>query len=162
MQTVYATGNGLRVSPKKAKLVVDQIKKLPPQDAIKMLDFVNKGSAPLLKKLILSAIANAKNNNGLDENTLKFKEILVGRGMVFKRYRAVSRGRAHHILKRTSNIKVVLEGEQTKAQEVHNQEISKVENVSTSRNTEVSNVQDEVKEAKEIKEEKIKVKKEKK
>jgi len=67
-----------------------------------------------LKKTILSAVANAKNNFNLDESSLAFQEINITKGIVFKRYRPVSRGRAHSIKRQTSNIKIVLSGEKTK------------------------------------------------
>ena len=116
---VTATAKYIRISPQKVRLVVDQIKKMPPGQTLKILDFVSKKASFPLKKVIASAIANAKNNFGLDEQTLKFKEIQVTKGSVFKRYQPVARGRVHPILKRTSHIKVVLEGEQKK-------EVSKV------------------------------------
>lgn len=111
---VKAIAKNIRVSPFKVRLVVNQIKKMNPTDAVKMLDFINKAASKPVKKVVLSAIANAKNNNNLDETSLKFSEIQVGHGRAFKRYRPIARGRAHSILKRTSNIKVVLEGEQKK------------------------------------------------
>src|SRR3989344_3097468 len=111
---VTAYAKNVRISPQKVRLVASQIKKMRPQEAIKMLDFIPKGASTVLKKVIASAIANAKNNFNLSEDTLTFKEISVTKGIVFKRYRAVSRGRVHPILKRTSHIKVVLEGEQKK------------------------------------------------
>ena len=120
---VTATARNVRLSPEKVRLVVAQIKKMKPQSAVTILDHVHKSSSPVLKKVIKSALANAKNNFNLDERTLSFKEILVGKGPVSKRYRAVARGRAHAILKRTSHIKVVLEGEKSK-------EVSKVSQVS--------------------------------
>lgn len=113
MQT-HAIAKNIRVSPYKVRLVVDQIKKMPPADAVKMLDFTLKSAAKPVKKVIMSAIANARNNSNLDGNTLRFKEIQVGHGLAFKRYRPISRGRAHSIKKRTSNIRVVLEGSKTK------------------------------------------------
>lgn len=127
---VTATAKNVRVSPQKVKLVVDQIKKMPPQKAITMLPHVNKSAAKPLKKVIGSAIANAKNNFGLDENSLSFKSVLVGKGMVFKRYQPVARGRAHPILKRTSHITIILEGEQEKKVSKVSQvpEVSKAEN----------------------------------
>lgn len=109
---VKATAKYIKISPEKVSLVMDQIKKYPPKDAISILDFVNKSSSPILKKIIKSALANAKNNFGLNEDSLKFKEIFVGKGPMSKRFRPVSRGRAHQILKRTSHITVILEGEQ--------------------------------------------------
>ena len=111
---IAATAKYVRISPEKVRLVVGQIKKMPPASAIKVLNFVPKKAAPILKKVITSAIANAKNNYGLMEDSLVFKEIQVGKGPMFKRYRPVSRGRVHSILKRTSHIRVVLEGEQKK------------------------------------------------
>jgi len=121
---VVAIAKNVRLSPEKVRLLVEQIKKLKPDSAMAILNHVHKSSSPVLKKVIKSAIANAKNNFNLNETTLVFKEILVGKGPVSKRYRAVARGRAHSILKRTSHIKVVLEGEQKKeAREV--QEVRK-------------------------------------
>ncbi len=107
---------------------MDQVKKMTPQKAIQILTFVNKSSSPVLKKLIASALANAKNNYGIDEKDLIFKEILVGNGPMFKRYQPVSRGRAHHILKRTRNIKIVLEskvGQEKVSKSPQAKEISK-------------------------------------
>ncbi len=103
-----ASAKNIRISPEKIRLVVAQIKKMPPQKAIQILGFVNKSPSLPLKKLIASAVANAKNNHGIAEEDLLFKEILVGKGPMYKRYQPVSRGRAHHILKRTSHIKIVL------------------------------------------------------
>jgi len=111
---VSATAKNIRISPKKIRLVVDQIKKMDPAEALSILDFTQKSSSGPLKKIISSAIANARNNFGLEEGSLKFKAIEVGKGPVFKRYRPVSRGRAHAILKRTSHIKVVITGEEKK------------------------------------------------
>lgn len=111
---VTAVAKNIRVSPKKVRLVVDQIKKLSPEEALLILEFIPKSSSKALKKVIKSAIANATNNSNLPASSLKFKEVQVGKGITFKRYRAVSRGRAHSILKTTSHIRVVLEGEQEK------------------------------------------------
>src|SRR3990172_2933453 len=111
---VKAIAKNIRVSPYKARLVVKEIKKMKPNDAVKILGFTQKAASIPLKKVIMSAIANAKNNNNIEENSLMFKEIQVGHGLVFKRYRPISRGRAHDIRKRTSHIRVVLKGEQAK------------------------------------------------
>lgn len=108
---VIAIAKNVRMSPEKARLVVVQIKKMSPIQALGVLNFVPKASAPIIKKVIQSAIANAKHNFNLVPESLVFKEITVGKGPVFKRYRAVARGRAHSILKRTSHIRVVLEDE---------------------------------------------------
>ncbi|MDP2632226.1 MAG: 50S ribosomal protein L22 [Candidatus Curtissbacteria bacterium] len=111
---VVAKANNIRISPEKVRLLVDQIKKMQPSKSMIVLNLVHKSSAEPLVKVIGSAIANAKNNFGLDEQSLTFQSILVGRGPMFKRFQPVARGRAHSILKRTSHITVILEGEQKK------------------------------------------------
>ncbi|KKR58673.1 MAG: 50S ribosomal protein L22 [Candidatus Curtissbacteria bacterium GW2011_GWA1_40_47] len=135
---VTATAKNVRISPEKVRLVVAQIKKLPPKEAVEILNYVSKRSSLPLKKVIASAIANAKNNFDLTENSLTFREISVTKGIVFKRFKAVARGRAHPILKRTSHIKVVLEGEQRK-------EVSKVPEVPEASRGSVSKVSKESK-----------------
>ena len=120
---VVATAKNIRISPQKVRLVVDQIKKLSPANAVKILGHVSQRASLPLKKVIASAIANAQNNFGLNGNTLTIKEITVGKGPSFKRFRPIARGRAHSILKRTSNIRVVLVGEQK--EEVPPKEVSK-------------------------------------
>lgn len=111
---VIAKANNIRVSPQKMRLVVTQIKKMKPAEALSILEFTPQKAAGPLRKAIASAVANAKNNYSLDESTLTFDELSVGRGISFKRFRAISRGRAHSILKQTSNINVILNGEKTK------------------------------------------------
>ena len=111
---VIAIAKNIRISPEKVRLVVAQIKKLPPTEAVQILSYVSKRSSLPLKKVIASAIANAKNNFGLSQENLTFKEISVTKGIVFKRFKAGARGRAHPILKRTSHIKIVLEEAQRK------------------------------------------------
>lgn len=112
MTQVTAIAKNVRISPQKVRLVVDQIRKIKPQQSMLILEHVPQKASGPLKKVIASAIANAQNNYGLDTGSLTFAEINVNKGQVFKRYRAISRGRAHSILKQTSNIKVILEGEQ--------------------------------------------------
>ena len=120
---VTAIAKNVRISPKKVRLVIDQIKNRKPQDAVKILDFANKRSAPAIKKAIMSAIANAKNNYSLNEESLVFKQISASKGLTFKRFRPVSRGRVHHILKRASHLTVVLEGEQKVKKEPESQKV---------------------------------------
>ena len=107
---IKAEAKYIRISPRKARLVVKAIRGLTPQKALDYLKFVNKRAAEPLSKIIQSAIANAKNNFGLKPEKLKFKKIQVGEGPTLKRWRAISRGRAHPIMKRTSHIKIILEG----------------------------------------------------
>ncbi len=126
---VTAIAKNIRVSPQKVRLVVNEIKKMQPSSAVKMLGFTNKGAAKPLKKVVMSAIANATNNNNLDEQSLTFKEIQVGHGLTFKRYRPISRGRVHDIKKRTSHIRVVLEGNEAKSRKVEEKKDQVAKNV---------------------------------
>lgn len=108
MTDVKAISKNIRISPEKMNLLAVQIKKLKPLEAIDVLTMVNKSSAPILKKIIKSAVANAKHNFNLSVTDLFFKEIIVTKGPMFKRYQPVARGRAHHILKRSSHVTVIL------------------------------------------------------
>jgi len=110
MQTneVKASVKNIRIAPEKVTLLVSQVKKMSPLHSVEVLKLVNKSASPVLIKLIKSALANAKNNQGLVESDLIFKEFIVTKGPSFKRFQPVSRGRAHHIMKRTSHINVVL------------------------------------------------------
>ncbi len=112
MQKVSATAKYIKISPQKMRVVADEIKKLSPEEAINVLAFVNKSASPVLVKVIKSALANAQNNSGLTKESLKFNQILISKGPMSKRFRPVSRGRAHQILKRTSHVTIILEGEQ--------------------------------------------------
>ena len=95
------------MSPTKIRPVVDMIKSMAPKEAIEILPHVKKRAATPLRKVILTAVANAK-DQGVDETTLTFKEIQVGEGPRLKRGRPVSRGRWHPYKKRMSHIRVVL------------------------------------------------------
>lgn len=106
-----AEAKNIRISAQKVRKVVSAIKELDPQEAVVNLEFINKRAAEPLKKVIKSAIANATHNFDMNEDNLKFKTIQIGEGPTYKRWRPVSKGRAHQILKRTSHIKVILEEE---------------------------------------------------
>ncbi len=104
-----AKQTNIRISPRKLRLVADSIRQLSPQEALVHLRFLNKSGATPLAKVIRSALANAKTNHGLKPDQLRFKTIMIGKGPTYKRWRAVSRGSAHSIFKRTSHIYVELE-----------------------------------------------------
>lgn len=131
---VKAISNNVRVSPQKVRLVVAQIKKMKPTDAVKVLEFVPQKSAKPLRKAIASAIANAKNNLGLTESSLTFGEINIGKGISFKRYRPISRGRAHSILRQTSNIRIVLTGDKEAKSKTPENTEKKTENTDLAKN----------------------------
>lgn len=97
-----------RQSPRKVRLVADVIRGKKVADALTILMFTPKKAASSVKKVLESAIANAKNNDNLDEKDLYVKEISVDEGVTLKRWRARARGSAARIRKRTSHIVVTL------------------------------------------------------
>lgn len=99
----------IRMTARKVRVVVDAVKDLKPADAITQLEVMNKRAALPVSKVLKQAVANATNNFNLSPSQLKISEILVNEGPTFKRFQAVSRGRAHSILKRSSHVKVILE-----------------------------------------------------
>lgn len=97
-----------RISAQKGRLVADQIRGLPVEQALNVLAFSKKKGAALVKKVLDSAIANAENNEGADIDELKVSTISVDEGPTMKRVRARAKGRAARILKRTSHITVAV------------------------------------------------------
>lgn len=98
-----------RMAAQKMRLVADQVRGLPVEQALNVLTFSNKKAAHLIKKLLESAIANAEHNDGADVDELKISRICVDEGPTMKRWRARARGRAAKILKRTSHVRVTVE-----------------------------------------------------
>jgi len=97
-----------RISPQKARLVADQVRGLPVGRARDVLAFSPKKAAVMLKKLLLSAVANAENNLGADVDDLKVSTVMVDEGPQLKRFMARAKGRGTRIIKRTSHITVVV------------------------------------------------------
>lgn len=104
-----ATTRYIRISPQKARLVIDMIRGRKADDAIKVLTYTRKKAAGLVEKVLKSAVANAKQNPNIDENILYVKEVLVDQGPALKRWRARAQGRAASIKKRMSHITVILD-----------------------------------------------------
>ena len=102
---------GVRISPQKAKVVVDLIRGKSVSEALDILAFTNKFAAEPIAKLVKSAAANATNNYKMDEASLYIKEIWVGPGRTLKRFMPKAKGSASRILKRTSHINVVVSDE---------------------------------------------------
>lgn len=96
-----------RQSPRKVRLIADAIRGKKVDNAVTELSFMPKRAADPVKKLLESAIANAK-NAGISSNVLIVKEISVNEGVTLKRWMPKWRGTAHPIRKRTSHIKIVL------------------------------------------------------
>ena len=99
---------GVRLSAQKGRLVADQIRGLPVGKALDILNFSPKKGAVIIRKVLLSAIANAEHNDGADVDELKVKRILVERGTFLRRFRASSKGRASRIMKPTCHIFVTV------------------------------------------------------
>ena len=105
METV-AKHRQAQISAQKARLVCDQVRGLPVENALNVLTFSNKKAAELVKKVLESAIANAEHNDGADIDELKVSSIYVDEGPTLKRLRARAKGRADRIFKRTCHITV--------------------------------------------------------
>jgi len=123
---IKAEQKNTRQTSRKVRLVVDVIKKMSIVDAINQLAVMNRKSSLLVLKVIRQAVANATNNFGLAVADLEIDNIVVNDGPALKRWRAVSRGRAHTILKRTCHVRVDLKTKkEVKASEI----VKKVEAV---------------------------------
>ena len=99
---------GARISAQKARLVADQVRGLPVGRATNLLAFSDKKAAHVIKKLLLSAVANAENNDGADVAELMVSRIFVDEGPALKRFAARAKGRGTRILKRTCHITVAV------------------------------------------------------
>ncbi|MCP5148319.1 MAG: 50S ribosomal protein L22 [Pseudomonadales bacterium] len=109
---VAAKLKGARISAQKARLVADQVRGMPVEQALNLLEFSTKKAAHIVKKVLDSAIANAENNEGADVDELKVSSIFVDEGMTMKRLRPRAKGRADRIFKRSCHITVkVADGE---------------------------------------------------
>src|SRR6056297_839517 len=108
---VSATAKRLRISPQKARLVVDLVRGQRVSSALDILGFSTQKAAGLVRKVVESAIANAENNEGADIDELKISEIFVNEGLTMKRIKPRAKGRADRIFKRTSHITVTVTDE---------------------------------------------------
>jgi large subunit ribosomal protein L22 len=103
---VAARLKGAQISAQKVRLVADQVRGMPVEEALTLLEFSPKKAAHIVKKVLDSAIANAENNEGADVDELKVSTIFVDEGMTMKRLRPRAKGRADRILKRSCHITV--------------------------------------------------------
>ncbi len=99
---------GARISAQKVRLLADQVRGLEVERADQLLEFSTKKGAHIMRKVLLSAVANAENNQGADIDELKVARIMVDEGPTFKRGRARAKGRYTRILKRTSHITITV------------------------------------------------------
>ena len=99
----------IRISSRKAGIVLDLIRGKSAKQALAILEFTPKAASPVIYKVLKSAIANAVNNQNLDEGSLYVAEAYANPGPTLKRFVARSRGSASPMLKRTCHISVVLD-----------------------------------------------------
>ena len=105
----YAVAKYIRVSPYKVRTVLALIRGKDYREAKAILEHSVNGSALAVKKVLMSAAANAEHNKGMDKNELYVAECYADGGQMLKRMQPVSKGRGHAILKRTSHITVILD-----------------------------------------------------
>ena len=97
-----------KISAQKCRLVADQVRGMPVEKALTLLTFSNKKAAHIVKKVLLSAVANAEHNDGADIDELKVKSIYVEQGATLKRFAARAKGRGNRISKGTCHIYVTV------------------------------------------------------
>ena len=108
VKTARAKARTLRISPRKLNLVAASIRGLNADKAVAQLTFSTKRIAEEVKKVLMSAIANAENNHNMDVDRLFVREAFVGKAMVMKRFQAGAKGRANRIIKPFSNLTIVV------------------------------------------------------
>ncbi len=104
-----AIAKHVRISPYKVRIVLDIIRGKGYKEAVAILENTPKSASEPIKKVIMSAAANAEHNLGLNKDNLYVAEAYADQGPTLKRVNPVSKGRAYRILKRTSHITVVLD-----------------------------------------------------
>ncbi len=105
---VHAISKHLRVSPQKVRLVANQIRGKNVAEAFDILEYDIQKSAPMVRKVLDSAVSNAETKWGADVDELKVAEVYVNEGKRLKRYRARARGRGSRIIKRMSHVTVTV------------------------------------------------------
>ena len=109
--SVKAVAKGVSISPRKVQVVAALVRGRTVDDALTILEYTPRKSAIAVKKVIESAKANATHNHGMKSNGLKIVEISVSPGPSLKRYRPAAHGRALPFMRRSSHIRVLVDGE---------------------------------------------------
>jgi large subunit ribosomal protein L22 len=104
-----AIARHVRISPNKARRVINLVRGLPAKEALTVLQFAPQAASEPVYKVLASAIANAENNERLDPDSLLVAEAFVDEGPTLKRFRPRAQGRAYRIRKRTCHITVAVE-----------------------------------------------------
>ena len=107
-----AIARHVRISPSKARRVVNLVRGLPAKEALTVLQFAPQSASEPVYKVLASAIANAENNERLDPDALLVSEAFVDEGPTLKRFRPRAQGRAYRIRKRTCHITIAVEAVQ--------------------------------------------------
>src|SRR3989344_780055 len=102
----------LKISPKKLRFFLPEIKKKSPAEALDYLLYLPNKAAKVFYKVIKSALSNAKNQLKVDVKSIEFKHLSVEQGQRLKRFKAGSRGTAMPILRRFAHVKVILESQE--------------------------------------------------
>jgi large subunit ribosomal protein L22 len=105
----FASARFVRITPQKARRVVDMVRGMDVQDALNALQFAPQSASETVYKVLASAVANAETTEGLDAGTLVLTKAMVDEGPTMKRWRARAQGRASRINKRTSHITLVVQ-----------------------------------------------------
>jgi large subunit ribosomal protein L22 len=110
-----AVARHVRISPNKARRVVNLVRGLPAREALTVLQFAPQAASVQVSKVLASAMANAENNERLDPDALLISEAYVDEGPTLKRFRPRAQGRAYRIRKRTCHITIAVEAVQVAA-----------------------------------------------
>jgi large subunit ribosomal protein L22 len=105
---IKATQKYTRQTPRKVRLVANTVRKMPLEKALQQLAVIEKKATMVVTKTMQQAIANATHNHGYKLSDLSLENILITEGPRYRRFQAVSRGRAHGIIKRTCHVTVIL------------------------------------------------------
>ena len=116
---VRAVNKNIRSSSRKINILLKNIRGKKPETAIRDLSFARQRIAFDIKKTVLSAVANAENNNQFDIDNLYIKEAYVGKSLVMKRFRPRAKGRASPIKKPFSNLTIILSEKTNTKEELH-------------------------------------------
>ena len=106
---VKAVAKNVRLTPRKVRIVLDLVRGKDVKEALAILKFTPRNTAPVVSKLIKSAVANATNNHQMNEEKLYVKTIYADEARVLKRWMPRAKGSASQILKRSSHITVVVD-----------------------------------------------------
>ena len=103
-----AIARHVRISPMKARRVIELIRDMPAQEALSVLKFAPQAASEPVAKVLASAVANAEHNHQLDPESLIVAVAYVDEGPTLKRFRPRAQGRGYRVLKRTSHITVIV------------------------------------------------------